>query len=578
MKTIEEILDKIPINKLLSYTVELSQYNRVQGGRGIIDASKRVKEILEDFGLNPNLHLFQHDDSLMPFDANLVGWELEEGGLWIKKPIRALLSHTNKAITSVIVHSPPGEIAGELVYLPSGKCDKNCENKIVLTDDWSATNYFSFVDNGAIGVIAFRREGSETAYPYFSIFPSFEEISKAKAPAFTVTREDAMHLIYMINKGEKVEVEGYVKSRYNNVASIPVIEHSWGNGENEYHIISHLCHPGYTVNDNISGSIGNIAASIAMKYLDRSDLKDNIRINFVWVPEYSGSVSYLRKALSEGRKIIGTVNLDMIGEVQDITGSSLNFVRSPISLISPLEASTFKYMLDALPKSYGFSSITTFPTKKVWLINYEVGSDHDVYVSYGIPSVMLNMWPDKYYHSSEDTIDKFDIKQVASLGIASLLSILNVFNAPLKEYMNMVYGYDLMAIGDKELKKYRETLYCEAAQRLSVSPFYCEGVKHQANDKSFSIELKVNGFPSIRLLRKVLSKEELDEIMKMFETKRYMRTANSLVSVILSQRKKTSFSELKYILSGELGIKIEDIDLNTLLKAHEKVGTIYIKK
>jgi len=41
---------------------------------------------------------------------------------------------------------------------------------------------------------------------------------------------------------------------------------------------------------------------------------------------------------------------------------------------------------------------------------YTFGSDHDVFVeqTIGIPAIMFSCWPDDFYHSSEDTLDKVD--------------------------------------------------------------------------------------------------------------------------------------------------------------------------
>ena len=50
---------------------------------------------------------------------------------------------------------------------------------------------------------------------------------------------------------------------------------------------------------------------------------------------------------------------------------------------------------------------------------YSGGSDHNIWgdPSVGVTCPMLIQWPDRYYHTSEDTIDKVDPEMLAVAGI-----------------------------------------------------------------------------------------------------------------------------------------------------------------
>jgi aminopeptidase YwaD len=48
---------------------------------------------------------------------------------------------------------------------------------------------------------------------------------------------------------------------------------------------------------------------------------------------------------------------------------------------------------------------------------YYGASDHQVYMSQGIPSTMFITWPDPFYHSSQDTPDKLDPTQFKRAGV-----------------------------------------------------------------------------------------------------------------------------------------------------------------
>ena len=60
-------------------------------------------------------------------------------------------------------------------------------------------------------------------------------------------------------------------------------------------------------------------------------------------------------------------------------------------------------------------------------------SDHVVYMSNGIPSVMFITWPDMYYHSSQDTPDKLDPTQFKRAGVVGLgaMAVLAMADEPM---------------------------------------------------------------------------------------------------------------------------------------------------
>src|SRR5450756_1080845 len=74
---------------------------------------------------------------------------------------------------------------------------------------------------------------------------------------------------------------------------------------------------------------------------------------------------------------------------------------------------------------YGFTLPVLAPTGSqdpfyILLDKHYGASDHVVYMSNGIPSLMFITWPDPFYHSSEDTPNKLDPTQFKRAGVVGL--------------------------------------------------------------------------------------------------------------------------------------------------------------
>lgn len=90
-----------------------------------------------------------------------------------------------------------------------------------------------------------------------------------------------------------------------------------------------------------------------------------------------------------------------------------------------------------------------------------MGSDHDVFNFFGIPSVMSITWPDRFYHSSEDTIDKVSKATIELIGKAVLATALALAKAEKDELQRFARGYAMKYLG--ELGRERDT---ETVERL----------------------------------------------------------------------------------------------------------------
>ncbi|NIW11052.1 MAG: M28 family peptidase, partial [Gammaproteobacteria bacterium] len=106
--------------------------------------------------------------------------------------------------------------------------------------------------------------------------------------------------------------------------------------------------------------------------------------------------------------LIAGINLDMVGQDQELCKSTLTLDKTPDSLPSYLNdflVSLIEETTKQFDQQTGFGPTTTFRHR----VNAHTGgSDHHEFVdsTMGVPCVMLLQWPDLYYHTSQDTTDK----------------------------------------------------------------------------------------------------------------------------------------------------------------------------
>jgi len=549
---------------------ELSSYHRIQGSPYLEEAGRYIKDKLTEWGIEVEVYDLPYSSETPPTSAPIAGWFVEDGYAEMLKPKRRTVSSIKDAWTAVVAHSPPGEFEGKVCYAPTYNHIQYCADSVILTSDWGLGTYIRAVESGAKAVLVFRKNAPRGAYPYFGLFPLISELKYMKVPALSVPLDVAEEIVGYVERGEEVVVKGFVKSGYRDSAYSRVVEARFGEGSGEFHLVAHYCHPGATVNDNVSGSVALLSAAKSLAAaVESGKLKVEVPLRFIWVPEHHGTARYLRKVLEEGRSIRGAVNLDMVGEKQCKTGSTLNLVRPPIALLSKLEASLYAKVLNALPKAGTFSSPIEVPLARLSIVNYESGSDHDVYVAMGVPAVMLNQWPDRYYHTSADTIDKVSFRMVHSLGVAAVASVLELESARLEPYLHMVYGLDTLCVSGGVLNA-RYYLYGRVSKLLGVE---LSVPRVEPPEGGEVVGLFMRGYLTSLYLRYRAGLEVLERLRRMQDKFRYFSTVLTLVGVHLLEGPK-SVERLRFEVSGELGYEVPQDVFSELLSLAEVSGYV----
>jgi len=444
---------RISTDRVLHDIGEITQFHRIQGSKELVEAVMYIEEELSAWGIESKRLDRAYDGKSFyltlrsPIAWNLISAELDVGG-------RKVTSNETPLI--VMAHSPPGEGEGTILPILREEDWKRAEGKIVLAgEDWREA-YRRANEGGAVAFIAYRK-GTGKAFPYIGLFLGKKDLEWARIPALTIPEAWANEVIEKSLSGSEVRARFVVQTESPSHERLPILQAMVGEPP-FIAFTAHICHPKPGANDNASGS----AMLMELARILSSTWNDSYRFgfSFLWVPEYYGTQAFFAGNVNP-RDYYAGFNLDMIGGSQDRSGSTVMVIRTPLSRFSVVSGVLERAI--ELANVSGSRSLTgePLPGVKLRAFPYEMGSDHDVLNFFGIPSVMPITWPDRFYHSSADTVEKLSLDTINIIGNAVLSSALFLAEAPPKELERFSRGYAMRYLG--ELSMERET---EVAEKL----------------------------------------------------------------------------------------------------------------
>ena len=423
------------------HVASISQYHRIQASPGYRKAAEYcVDAMLEK---SPNAQVIHY-----PAEAGAKFWHYpsfeewhgRKGVLKVVGPDRLAgkIADFEECPISLIQRSlatPAEGITTEMIYVGDGKnandyrkakgkiaiCDSHCPHEV----------YDAAVKAGVAGIVLYRqrpleplRKGSgvQGVRQYNSFWWEEKDLF-----GFVLTPEDGERLVSYLTspdaKKKPVKVWALVEgTRYPGTLEV-VTSLVPGEDAKEMIVMAHLCHPQPSAGDNGSGVGALLEAHRVLSHLiEKGDLpRPKYGIRFLLMPEWTGTYAYLSRSRGIRRRLLFGLNLDMVGQNQEITGATLN-IEAP-----PLAAASFTpYLLEETVRR-AFRGATNpagtgdLASAKLELTPFSGGSDHIVFSDpkVGVPTPMLMQWPDKYYHTSGDTPDKVSPDVLRRIVIAS---------------------------------------------------------------------------------------------------------------------------------------------------------------
>jgi hypothetical protein len=449
------VKEEISGNVAKSFVAQISRFHRIQASTMYHEAAEYVKSELVKMGLRDAVIEQYPSDGAKKYwtHTSPVGWTVNSAELRLVEPkdeLMVVYEDTPQSLHTCSNATPPEGVTAELVDVGSGTKPadyegKDVEGKFVLaTGRARRVHQLAVYKYGAAGVltdtITFEipnvRESLDIpdAHAYQSIWPTADELSKVKF-GFSLSKRQGNRLRGLLRSGKQVKMRAKVDARLlsGNLEVVTATIRGSSKPDEEIFLIAHLCHPKPSANDNASGSglLLEIARTI-VTLIDKNRLKrPNRTLRFIWVPETFGSVAYLSHHEDASRRLIAGINLDMVGQDQDLCRSTLNLDRTPDSLPSYLNDYVFSLIeksIKEFDQSSAFGSSSTF---RYATGAFSGGSDHAEFTNstIGVPCIMLLQWPDLFYHTSADTIDKVSANSLKRVGWIATVATLTLANA-----------------------------------------------------------------------------------------------------------------------------------------------------
>lgn len=546
---------------VLHYIAEISQFHRIQGSKELPEAARFIREELRIWGINARLYEELYDgESWFLTLKSPIAWDLVHG----KVEVLDKAMTTSQSPLVVMAHSPSGTAEGEVVHVAREEDWENVAGKIVLAGKEWREAYKKANEKGAVGFIAYR-EGTGGAFPYIGLFLTKDDLEWARIPAVAIPENLAKEIIGKLNSGEVVRAKLEVETQINDHQVLPILYAEIG--KPPYVLLTaHICHPKPGANDNASGSamLMELARVLARLY------NDSFRFGFafLWIPEYYGTQAFVEK-YAELEKYYAVINLDMVGGSEDRAGSTIMLVRTPLSRFSAISG-LLEYFIELSNESGKSFSGSPLPRLKFKSYAYEMGSDHDVFNFFGVPAVMPITWPDRFYHSSEDTVEKVSKESLEVIGRAVLATLLALAKAEKSELQRFARGYAMKYLG--ELSRDRDTEHSEKLVMMGLardSKFLGVELGHSFGERPWLRWVR-KGRISGELIRSIDEKayEEMKEIVKDRKVLVHLHELLMLGEVLPKEASLRALEE-------EFG-KVETEKLEKLVTILEKTGIIEI--
>jgi hypothetical protein len=442
-RVLDLLSDELSGERAKDYVADIIRFHRIQASPGFRKAANHCAAEFRRMGLETNVLKFPAHSGKKYWTFRMFEeWDAKEGWLEIISPKNSSrkIADYSEVKLSLIQRSGSFDGDAEVVLLehgtePEDYEDLDVEGKFVLSKAYPSLVYQMAVEErGAAGIIydgmlpippVRHPMDVADALQYTSFFWSRKQ---KPCPGFVLSPKEGEKLRALIKKqerdnGKAVKVRAKVRSTFRKGTFEVVSAVIPGKTKKEILILAHLCHPEPSANDNASGVAAAMETARALKTLiDDGKLRRPRRsIRFLLIPEMTGTIAYLATRRKKIRDMVAALNLDMVGENQKLCDSSWLHIKAPHANPSFVDDLVEEIIEGISGEASGFGGVGSFPLFAQAETPFMAGSDHYMLVdpTVDVPCPMFNQWPDKYYHTSMDTLDKVDPDMLRRTGLVT---------------------------------------------------------------------------------------------------------------------------------------------------------------
>jgi hypothetical protein len=396
----------------------------------------------------------------------------------IDKPLKRISSYEEQPV-ALAEDSESADVTADLIDVGEGTKEsdyagKDVKGKIVLVGAQpGAAQDLAAGKFGAIGIVSYA-QNQKTAWSgddqNLIRWGHLDTFSPNKTFAFMVSLKTARGMKdWLAQPNHLLRMHAVVKAGQH-LGNYEVVTATIAGADpklkdEEIAFSCHLDHQRPGANDNTSGCVTILEVARTLNKLINSQTlsRPAHTIRFIFPPEIEGTMALLNgmptkiispcsaepsniiekctlhdPVLANGarlaKRIKAVIHMDMVGGGPE-TKAVFHVTRGPMSLPSFVHDVAWSFAEWVNEESYKFAATSDakYPMvapeggKEPLRAEYSaftMGSDHDVYQdsSFGIPTIYLNDWPDRYIHTNFDSaanIDSTKLKRAAFIGAAS---------------------------------------------------------------------------------------------------------------------------------------------------------------
>ena len=443
----------------LRHIGRIGQFHRIQASPGFRQAARYCLEILTETGVEAKIHSFPAtEDAMFWSSPGFQEWDASEAVCYLVAPEehRTKLADFRENPISLIQRSAPFDGEVPVILVEDGEeledyRGLDVAGKVVLTRGRvERVRELAVEKFGAVGILY---DGMRSVPPLreHTDLPDARQYTSfwwgkgdKKCFGFVLTPRQGDKLRRLLKEGHEVRIKARVDARFYDGA-LEVVEGVIPGRTDEWVVvIAHLCHPLPSANDNASGSAVALEVAVTLRRLiNRGDLPVPLRgIRFLWVPEIYGTYAYLSTHEDLLPRIVAGLNLDMVGQNQELCGSVLLLESPPMAAASFVPFVLYELFEQVGVEARSFSGTGGFPLFRYHFSPFSGGSDHYILSdpTVGIPTPMIIQWPDRFYHTDQDTPDKSDPDMLHRIGTLAAAYAFTIANATPEDARRLGYG------------------------------------------------------------------------------------------------------------------------------------------
>ena len=370
-------------------------------------------------------------------------WDGIKGELWEVSPMRQKLASYQDLRAMLASGSADADVTAELAWVGLGTPDEiaraDVAGKIVVTEgSIGQVHQRACQEGGALGVISIangRPLFDPLQIPWSGVGSRRGGGDQPNKFGFFIPPREGEVLKQRLLAGEKIAVHAQVEAAMRPYELQDPVAYIPGTDPTAPEVIlsAHLFE-GYVkqgANDNSSGSAGILEVARTLNTLiDEGRIPRPRRtIRFLWGPEFSGTGPWVKAHKDLMERTLANINMDMVGEWLSLNKAYFTLVRTSYGnphYVNDVMENYYRYVGESnherIQNRSGFYKVgrrIVAPSGADEPFYYSIdthygASDHMVFNdwSVGVPGILMIAWPDQWYHTSGDRVDKADPTQM----------------------------------------------------------------------------------------------------------------------------------------------------------------------